>query len=88
MKEKQQMTIDQIRRAVTARPFRPFTIHMSDQRTFEVRHPELLVRVPRMERTIILAFPEEEAFEIIDLLHVSSLTEDTGNGRGRRRRAG
>jgi hypothetical protein len=56
---------------------------MTDGRDFEVTHPELLILVPGMERTAALAFPEEEAFEIIDLLHVSSLTK-LGNGRGRK----
>lgn len=80
------MTIEQIRRAQAARPFKPFTIHMADGREFHVGHPELLALIPGMERTVILGFPEEEAFEVIDLLLVSSLT--IGNGRGRRRKAG
>lgn len=80
------MTIDQIRRALTARPFKPFTMHMDDGRAFSVKHPELLALIPGMERTVILGFPAEEAVEIIDLLHVTLLS--IGNGHSRRRKAG
>ncbi len=80
------MPIEQIRRALAARPFKPFTMHMDDGREFSVIHPKLLALIPGMERTVILGFPAEEAVEIIDLLHVTSLS--IGNGHARRRKAG
>jgi hypothetical protein len=70
------MTTEQVRRAHQAAPFKPFTIHLADGRTFTVHHPELMMLSPG-GRTVVLAV-SDEAFEIIDLLLVTSLT--TGNG--------
>lgn len=81
------MKIEQVQRALRAQPFKRFTINMVDGRAFEVKHPEFLVLVPGMERTAILAFPDEEAFEIIDVMHVSSLSIENGKSK-RRKKAG
>jgi hypothetical protein len=37
------MSPGEIRSAVSAQPFRPFTIHSSDGRSFRVGHPEVVV---------------------------------------------
>jgi hypothetical protein len=80
------MNAEELARAVKAQPFVPFRLHMSDGRTFDVSHPELLVVFPGMRRLAVLAFPKEEAVELIDLLHVTSLSSPGRNGkRGRRR---
>ena len=80
------MTINELRRAMESRPFKPFDINMSDGRVFHVPHPEMLAVLRGLERTAILAIPGEEAVEIIDLLHVTSLT--IGNGKKRRKALG
>ena len=65
------MTAEQVRRAREKAPFKPFTIHLSDQRRFEIPHPDFLWVMPG-GRTIGIA-DENGAAEIVDLMHVTSL---------------
>lgn len=79
------MTIDQLRKAVKAEPFKPFTVSLSDGRRLFVPHPEFVWVPPKASRTFNVA-GEGEDQSIIDLLHVTSI--DFGNGaNGRRKRA-
>jgi hypothetical protein len=70
------MTADQVRKAREKAPFRPFTIYLSDQRRFEIRHPDFLWIVPG-GRTVGIA-DENGAVEIIDLVHVTSVKLNGG----------
>jgi hypothetical protein len=65
------MTIEQLRRAHQARPFKPFTLFLTDGRTMEVRYPEVLAVFPA-GRSIILTQPDD-SYDVIDLLLVTSL---------------
>ena len=65
-----------------ARPFRPFVIHLTDGTGLVVEHPEFLARSPT-GRTAIL-YGKGDSFEMIDLLHIMSIS--VGNGKNRRRR--
>jgi len=65
---------NEIRKRLKAEPFEPFIINMDDGRQFEVPHPEFLHVFPGLERTAVLGLPDEQAHEIIDLIHVASLT--------------
>lgn len=65
------MTFAEIKRAKEQAPFRPFTLFISDQRQFEIKHPDFLYLVPG-GRTIVLAH-EDGGVEILDLVHVTSL---------------
>ena len=76
------MTIEQLRKLHQARPFRAFRIHLADGRQFDVLSPEFL-GVSVGGRTLSLSV-EENCFEHIDLLLVTSLEELDGR-RGRRR---
>lgn len=80
------MTIDKLREAVENTPFVPFTMHMSDGRTYRVGHPEV-VGLVGLARMIALGVPERRSIAIIDLLHVTSLTfqSDDLNGTSGRR---
>ena len=71
------MTYEQIRVAREQAPFRPFTLYLSDQRSFHIGHPDFLWLVPG-GRTVALAHPDG-AVEILDLVHVTSL-KSSGNG--------
>jgi hypothetical protein len=42
------MDTKQIREAVLARPFKPFTLRMNDGREFYIRHPEFVAVAPRV----------------------------------------
>ena len=45
------MTIQQLRAAYKATPFRPFTLHMADGRSFPVPHPDFLSMSPTGQRS-------------------------------------
>jgi hypothetical protein len=77
------MTIEQLRKMHSARPFQPFEIHLADSRTLTVEHPEMLLQ-SQTGRTIAVAQPDD-TIEIIDLLLVVSL-KSVANGSHRRRR--
>ena len=65
------MTIQQLDNVHKAKPFRPFTIHMGDGRSFHVPHPEFLSRSPT-GRTVIV-YGNDENFSVLDLLLLTEL---------------
>ncbi len=65
------MTAEQLRATREANPFRPFTIHLADGRTFAVSHRDFVSQSPG-GRTIIV-YGSNEAFSIIDLYLVTEL---------------
>jgi hypothetical protein len=77
------MTIDQLRRLHSARPFQAFDIHLADGRSIPVDHPELLA-VPPPGRTIGVGLADG-TIEIVDLLLVTSL-KPRGNGSAPKKR--
>ena len=79
------MTIEQLRAAYTAKPFRPFVIHLADGRAIPVQHPEFLLTVPS-GRTIVVC-QQDDTLNIIDLLLVTDLEiQPSADGSGKRRR--
>jgi hypothetical protein len=77
------MTIEQLKAAHEAKPFRPFTLHLADGSSHPVTHPELLWRTPG-GRTVIVSGGGEDV-SIIDLLLVTKISLRNG-AHGRRRR--
>jgi hypothetical protein len=65
------MTIQQLRAAQHATPFRPFTVHMADGRAFPVPHPDFLSMSPT-GRTVII-YQEDDEFSILDLLLMTEI---------------
>jgi hypothetical protein len=65
------MTAEQLRNVHGAKPFRPFTVHMGDGRSFRVDHPEFLSRSPS-GRTMIVHQPDD-SFSVLDMLLVTEL---------------
>ena len=76
------MTADQFRQTRDANPFRPFTIHLADGRTFLVPHRDFVSQSPLGGRTIIV-YDSEDRFSILDLYLVTELevqrAADSGN---------
>jgi hypothetical protein len=80
------MTIEQVRNAYNAQPFRPFVIHLADGRALPVHHREFIMTVPN-GRTVVVMQPDETV-NIIDLLLVTDLElKPAANGSGRRRKS-
>jgi hypothetical protein len=65
------MTIQQLKTAHRATPFRPFTIHMADGRASHVPHPDFLSMSPS-GRTVIV-YQQDEEFSILDLLLMTEI---------------
>jgi hypothetical protein len=79
------MTIEQLRAAYQAQPFRPFIIHLADGRQVPVQHREFLLTVPS-GRTIVVCQPDD-TLNIIDLLLITDLEiKPRANGLVRKRR--
>jgi hypothetical protein len=75
------MTIEQLRKAVNDRPFRPFTIVLGDGTRYRVTSPEMIAMAPKAERTFIVSYGDEQ-YSVVDLLLVTAL--EFGGGRSRR----
>ncbi len=67
------MTIQQLKAAHRAVPFRPFTVHMTDGRSFRVPHPDFLFMSPTGRTVIICEEGEAEDFSILDLLLMTEI---------------
>jgi len=80
------MTIEQLRNAYDAQPFRPFVMHLADGRAIPVRHREFIMTAPS-GRTIVVYQPDD-TLNIVDLLLITDLEfKPAGNGSARKRRA-
>lgn len=85
------MTIDRLRAAVDAVPFKPFSLHLADGDVIPVRSPYHIAFHPP-GRTVLVDHPDE-SFDVIDLLLVTKLAfrkstrrrrGQDGNGSARR----
>jgi len=65
------MTMEQLRKAIRAVPFKPFTICLADGQKLPVPHPECVAIGTGATRTVAAADGEE--YRIIDLFLVTSL---------------
>lgn len=78
------MTIEQVRQAHQARPFRAFTLTLLDGRVVRVTHPECLLFSPS-GRTIAVPI-EDGNIETIDLANIASLAIAEGGAQARRKK--
>jgi hypothetical protein len=76
------MTIEQIRQLYNSAPFKPFIIHLADGRRIPVKHREFMATSPS-GRTIVV-YEQDDSFNIIDLLLVTSL--EVKNGKASKNR--
>jgi hypothetical protein len=80
------MTVEQLKNAYSAQPFRPFTIHLADGRAVPVLSREFIMTVPS-GRTVVVCQPDD-TLNIIDLLLITDLEmKPSTNGARRRRKA-
>ena len=78
------MSIEQFRRALRARPVRPFRIHIADQQIIPVNHPEAAFQTEG-GRTVVVNTSGENT-EIFDVLLVTRLTFEDGDNGGTSKR--
>jgi hypothetical protein len=62
---------EQVKKARENAPFRPFTVCLSDQRKFDIRHPDFVWVIPG-GRLIGIADQSGSA-ELVDLVHITNL---------------
>jgi hypothetical protein len=80
------MTIEQLRAAFQATPFRPFILHLADGRQITVASREFIMAVPS-GRTAVVCQPDD-TLNIIDLLLVTDLEfRPPRNGPRKRRKS-
>jgi hypothetical protein len=72
---------DQFRSSLRAVPFVPFRIHLVDQRSFDVPHPEFVMLVPS-GRTAYVEPPGLDAAEVVDVSLTVSLQPITPPSAG------
>jgi hypothetical protein len=72
------MTAEQLRALREANPFRPFTIHLADGRTFAVSHRDFVSLSP--SGRIIIVYQPNDAFNIVDLYLVTDLEVQAPTG--------
>ena len=77
------MTVEQLDAIHNAKPFRPFIVHLADDTSIPVNHPELLWRT-QGGRTIFINTGGEDV-SIVDVLLVTRIT--TANGSKLRERS-
>jgi hypothetical protein len=65
------MTVEQLRVAYSAQPFRPFVIHLADGRELPVLSREFIMALPS-GRTIVVGQPDDTV-NIVDMLLVTDL---------------
>ncbi len=75
------MTVEQLRTAQEAKPFRRFDICLADGQRIPVPQQDFLWMPREASRTFVV-YHEKEAYQVIDPLLVTAL--DFGNGRSRR----
>jgi len=72
------MNLEQVRRVREQAPFKPFTLFLTDQRRFEIRHPDFIWLVPG-GLSIGVAHDDGTA-EFIDPMHITTLKLAGSNG--------
>lgn len=65
------MTIESIREATHAEPFRPFTLRLAGGPTIKVAHPDFIAIGPK-GRTVFV-YGEDESFKVVDVMLVTEL---------------
>jgi len=71
------MPLDQLRNAVKAQPFEPFTIHLADGRHLFVRHPDFIIFAPSGRTAIV--YQTDDSYNNIDLRLVTDLAFGSGS---------
>jgi hypothetical protein len=78
------MTVERFQQVLSAKPFRPFTIHLADGDSIHVVSREFVAPSPS-GRTIVV-FQPDDRMNILDLLLVTNLEVEPANGDRPRRK--
>jgi len=76
------MTVNQLREAHRARPFRPFRLHVADGRTLPVECPERMAYTGGQR---VFVGRDDDSFDILDLTLITGI--EIGNGKRSKRKS-
>ena len=65
------MSVSTIREAIAARPFKPFTVRVADQRSYTIPHPEF-VSIGPQNRTLVI-WHEDGGGSFLDMLMITGI---------------
>jgi len=80
------MTVQRVRAMLDERPFRPFDIHTSDGKVVTVTSPDFAWIHPFGRTMYVCPNPNVDADAVIDLLHITQLSQGRARRNGRRRK--
>jgi hypothetical protein len=80
------MTIKRVRAMLEERPFRPFEIHTSDGKVVTVTAPDFAWIHPYGRTMYVFPDPDVDADQVIDLRHITKLTQGRVHRNGKRRK--
>jgi hypothetical protein len=80
------MTINALKEVIDAEPFRPFTLRLADGRSVQVENPHMVAFLGT-GRTLFVAHPKSDPFELINLLLINSVIVGNGKNPEQRRRS-
>ena len=72
LEQKTKMNAIELKKAIGRKPFRPFSIYMSDGDVIDVERAEWAVVHPRKQKTMIV-FEADGGFRILDLHLISQI---------------
>ncbi len=79
------MQIKELQSVYRAQPFRAFILHLADGRAIRVGHPELMALSPTGRSAVV--YGKDGAFEVVDVMLVTTLEVSNGRTRARRKKA-
>jgi hypothetical protein len=75
------MTTEQLRRAIHANPFVPFSLRLADSRSLRVPHPDFIAHLPNGRTAFV--YDEDGTGEVIDLLLVVGIRFEPAKSNGK-----
>ena len=73
-------TMNQVRKAMHAQPFQPFTLHLADGRTFVVKHPDFIAVSPNGRETVFVG--DDEGIHDIEMLMIVEVETPKARSQG------
>lgn len=75
------MDANDIKRLLQARPFRPFTVYLPNDRAFTIQHPEFGWLAPNGRTLVVAPAPPQKGVDLLDVRLITRVaTEDAPTG--------
>jgi len=74
------MSADELRKLLNARPFRPFTVFMPNDKSFRIPHSEFALITPN-GRTMVVSESNSDAVDILDVPLIARIEVEAAQPR-------